>query len=90
MKITELTQPTPLQKVEGAAEGKTGLAEKAAAAARQKGDVVELSATLDQQGTAQLEEEQAQRAASIKNRLQAGAYQVSSRAVAEKMLATYS
>ena len=90
MKITDITQPKPLQLVDDTAEGKAGMAKKAAAASRQKGDVVELSAPLDRQGTVQLEKAQAQRVASIKSRLQAGTYQVDARAVAEKMLAAHS
>ena len=90
MKITDITQPKPLQHVDDTAEGKAGMAKKAAAASRQKGDVVELSAPLDRQGTVQLEKAQAQRVASIKSRLQAGTYQVDARAVAEKMLAAHS
>ena len=90
MKISDITQPKPLQHVDDTAEGKAGMAKKAAAASRQKGDVVELSAPLDRQGTVQLEKAQAQRVASIKSRLQAGTYQVDARAVAEKMLAAHS
>ena len=90
MKISDITQPKPLQHVDDTAEGKAGMAKKAAAASRQKGDVVELSAPLDRQGTVQLEKDQAQRVASIKSRLQAGTYQVDARAVAEKMLAARS
>lgn len=89
MKITEISQPKHLQQVDGNADGKTA-AQKKTASQRKGGDVVELSAALDEQLTVRQEEMQARRVASIKARVQAGTYEVGSGLVAEKMLSTNS
>lgn len=86
MKISEIPQLKELQQIDGNAGGKAATAQQKTAAQPRGGDVVEFSAALDDQLTVQQEEMQARRVASIKARVQAGTYQVSSGLVAEKML----
>jgi len=88
MKITpETIQPRPVQQVESRTDSQHGIAQNNSAAKNpKKGDVVELSAALDQELTGRQEELQAERIEAIKAEVAAGTYQVSSRAVAEKML----
>ncbi|MBJ6800758.1 flagellar biosynthesis anti-sigma factor FlgM [Geomonas propionica] len=50
-------------------------------------DVVELSTSLSQISTTELDQQQARRIAAIKAQIQSGEYRVDSRQVAEKMLA---
>ncbi|QWV92173.1 flagellar biosynthesis anti-sigma factor FlgM [Geomonas oryzisoli] len=51
-------------------------------------DLVELSSSLSQISTKELDQQQARRVAAIKAQLQSGEYRVDSRQVAEKMLST--
>ncbi|MBU5614769.1 flagellar biosynthesis anti-sigma factor FlgM [Geomonas azotofigens] len=53
-------------------------------------DLVELSTSLSQISTHDLDQQQARRVAAIKARIQSGEYRVDSRQVAEKMLANNS
>lgn len=84
MKIDQ-TGLTPLQQVEEK-EAKSTAAKGSAFAQRQGVDLVEISSALEQQNTLQLEQQQAQRIASIRAEVQAGSYRVDSRLVAQKML----
>ena len=87
MKISETMQPKPVQQIDSRAGSQPGIAPNSTPAKQmQKGELVELSATLDKQLGGQQEELQAKRVASIKSQVMAGTYQVTSRAVAEKML----
>lgn len=87
MKIPDITNTKPLHQLDGSDAGKAGTSKKAAPASGRESDVIELSAAVGGQATAQLEQAQAQRVASIKSRVLSGTYQVSALSVAGKMLA---
>lgn len=87
MKISEIQQPNPLQKVEG--ETETKQSPRAQKGSRQRtGDVVELSSSLEPGATRELDEQQAQRVAALKARMQEGSYRVDATLVARKMLSS--
>lgn len=85
MKIPEIQQAPPLQKVEGRTETEARQVQKNGGR-RIEEDVVELSSSVDQSSTRKLEQQQAERVAAIKARLQEGSYRVDSTLVARKML----
>lgn len=87
MKIADLTYPKPIQQPENRPESTAGVRGKAGSAQPlSRGDIVQLSTTLDGASTRQQEEAQADRVASIKAQIREGSYRVASRLVAEKML----
>lgn len=88
MKIQpDMTQPKTVQKIENRTDDNPGIAQKKIAAKKlEKGDVVELSAARDQELAVRQEENRAKQVAAIKSQITAGTYQVSARAVAQKML----
>lgn len=88
MKISEIQQPLPARQVDGETESKQS--RRAQKESRQTADLVELSSSLRQDSTRQLEEQQAQRVATLKARLQEGTYRVDSTLVARKMLSAAS
>lgn len=85
MKVSDVSNASPLRQVEEKGSKKPA-AKEGTAAARKGGDLVELSTALDQQSTVQQEQLQAQRVASIKSQVKAGTYEVDARLVARKML----
>ncbi|WP_224981563.1 flagellar biosynthesis anti-sigma factor FlgM [Geomonas agri] len=92
MNITDkIEQAKPAIPVEGRMDtAPRARAQQSGRPAKRQEDLVELSSSLSQISTKELDQQQAQRVAAIKARVQSGEYRVDARDVAEKMLSTQS
>ncbi|MBJ6749390.1 flagellar biosynthesis anti-sigma factor FlgM [Geomonas anaerohicana] len=91
MNITDkIEQAKPALPVEGRMDAPRTRAQQPEGRPERQEDLVELSTSLSQISTDELDRQQARRVADIKARIQSGTYRVDSRQVAEKMLANAS